>query len=94
MDKVTIVECPRDAWQGLTKIIPTDVKVAYLRKLIECGFRHLDAVSFVAAKYVPQMADSEQVMAKLQELAFDSKFETRNSAHRTDREPRIPNPES
>lgn len=60
-----IVECPRDAWQGLTKIIPTDAKVAYLLKLIESGFHHLDAVSFVAPKYVPQMADSEEVMLKL-----------------------------
>ena len=70
METVKIVECPRDAWQGLPKIIPTHVKVAYLRKLIESGFRHLDAVSFVAPKYVPQMADSEQVMVKLQEPGF------------------------
>ncbi|HEY6293373.1 MAG TPA: hydroxymethylglutaryl-CoA lyase [Terriglobia bacterium] len=60
-----IVECPRDAWQGLPNIIPTEAKVAYLRKLIEAGFRHLDAVSFVAPKYVPQMADSERVMEAL-----------------------------
>lgn len=70
METVTIVECPRDAWQGLAKIIPTDAKVAYLRKLSELGFRHLDALSFVAPKYVPQMADSEQVMAQLQKLGF------------------------
>jgi hydroxymethylglutaryl-CoA lyase len=62
MPSVKIIECPRDAWQGLPKIIPTDVKVAYLRKLIDCGFRHIDAVSFVAPKYVPHMADSEQVL--------------------------------
>ena len=65
METVKIIECPRDAWQGLPKIIPTDVKVAYLKKLIELGFRHLDAVSFVAPKYVPQMADSELVMEQL-----------------------------
>jgi hydroxymethylglutaryl-CoA lyase len=65
MDRVKIIECPRDAWQGLAKIIPTEVKVAYLKKLIELGFRHLDAVSFVAPKYVPQMADSESVMEQL-----------------------------
>ncbi len=40
-DQIKIIECPRDAWQGLAKIIPTDVKVVYLRKLIELGFRHL-----------------------------------------------------
>jgi hydroxymethylglutaryl-CoA lyase len=65
MERVKIIECPRDAWQGLPKIIPADVKVAYLGKLIQAGFRHLDAVSFVAPKYVPQMSDSESVMEKL-----------------------------
>lgn len=66
MEKVKIIECPRDAWQGLSKVIPTDAKVAYLRKLIGTGFRHLDAVSFVSPKHVPQMADSEDVMARLE----------------------------
>ncbi|HEX5482670.1 MAG TPA: hydroxymethylglutaryl-CoA lyase [Terriglobia bacterium] len=66
METVKIIECPRDAWQGLPKIIPTEAKVAYLRKLIEAGFRHLDAVSFVAPQHVPQMADSEQVLHELQ----------------------------
>jgi len=65
MDAIKIVECPRDAWQGLKTIIPTEVKVSYLRKLIELGFTNLDAVSFVAPKYVPQMADSEAVMLAL-----------------------------
>lgn len=65
MERVKIIECPRDAWQGLKKIIPVDTKVSYLRKLIELGFRNLDAVSFVAPKYVPQMADSEAVMLAL-----------------------------
>jgi hydroxymethylglutaryl-CoA lyase len=64
-DPVTIVECPRDAWQGLTQIIPTEVKIEYLKKLVSLGFRHIDAVSFVSPKHVPQMADSEQVMAAL-----------------------------
>lgn len=70
MDQVTIIECPRDAWQGLTKIIPTHAKVEYLRKLIEAGFTQLDAVSFVAPKYVPQMADSEDVLRQLQGLGL------------------------
>lgn len=65
MDIVKIIECPRDAWQGLPKVIPTEAKVAYLRKLIETGFRHLDAVSFVSPTHVPQMADSESVLASL-----------------------------
>ncbi len=45
---VTIVECPRDAWQGLTEIIPTDTKVEYLKRLVSLGFSHIDAVSFVS----------------------------------------------
>lgn len=65
MDRVKIIECPRDAWQGLKTVIPTEAKVSYLRKLIELGFNNLDAVSFVAPKYVPQMADSEAVMLAL-----------------------------
>jgi hydroxymethylglutaryl-CoA lyase len=64
-DAVTIVECPRDAWQGLRQVIPTEEKVQYLSRLISLGFRHIDAVSFVSPKHVPQMADSEPVMARL-----------------------------
>ena len=60
---VKIIECPRDAWQGLPLTIPAEVKAEYLRALVTAGFRHLDAVSFVSAKAVPQMADSEQVLA-------------------------------
>ena len=59
---VKLIECPRDAWQGLPKPIPVDVKVEYLRSLIDAGFRHIDAVSFVSSAAVPQMADSEQVL--------------------------------
>jgi hydroxymethylglutaryl-CoA lyase len=62
---VEIVECPRDAWQGLRQIIPTPEKIAYLKSLVSLGFRHLDAVSFVSPKHVPQMADSEAVMREL-----------------------------
>ena len=65
MDSVKLIECPRDAWQGLPRFIPTKRKVEYLRGLIAAGFRHLDAVSFVSPKAVPQMADSEQVLAQL-----------------------------
>jgi len=65
LESVTIVECPRDAWQGLRQIIPTDEKVKYLSQLVKLGFRHIDAVSFVSPKHVPQMADSEAVMKEL-----------------------------
>ena len=64
-EAVKIVECTRDAWQGLAGQIPTDVKVAYLRALVAAGFKHVDAVSFVSPKAVPQMADSEAVLKKL-----------------------------
>lgn len=67
-DAVSIVECPRDAWQGLRQVIPTEDKVQYLSRLISLGFRHIDAVSFVSPKHVPQMADSEAVMARLSEV--------------------------
>ena len=65
MESVKLIECPRDAWQGLPHFIPTEGKVDYLRRLIAAGFRHLDAVSFVSPKAVPQMADSEEVLAQL-----------------------------
>src|SRR5215831_7928469 len=62
---VKIIECPRDAWQGLKGQIPTDLKVDYLRALLSAGFKHIDAVSFVSSKAVPQMADSEEVLREL-----------------------------
>lgn len=62
---VKIIECPRDAWQALPKFIPADIKADYLRALVAAGFRHIDAVSFVSPAAVPQMADSEQVLAFL-----------------------------
>lgn len=64
-NEVKIIECPRDAWQGLPKTMPTEVKAEYLRMLIGAGFHHIDAVSFVSIEAVPQMADSEQVLEYL-----------------------------
>src|SRR6266849_8021898 len=64
-DTVKLIECPRDAWQGLPEIIPTETKVNYLRELVAAGFQHIDAVSFVSPKHVKQMSDSEEVMARL-----------------------------
>lgn len=60
-----MIECPRDAWQGLKGMIPADLKTDYLKALISAGFKHIDAVSFVSPKAVPQMADSEQVLKEL-----------------------------
>ena len=64
-EPVKLIECPRDAWQGLPRQIPTELKIQYLRGLLAAGFEHIDAVSFVSPKAVPQMADSEQVLAQL-----------------------------
>src|SRR5271169_6114326 len=64
-DSVKLIECPRDAWQGLKGQIPSDIKRAYLQALISAGFKHIDAVSFVSPKAVPQMADSEEVLKEL-----------------------------
>jgi len=67
MDQVKLIECPRDAWQGLPQLIPVAEKVAYLKALIDTGFRSIDAVSFVSPEHVKQMADSEEVMSRLLE---------------------------
>lgn len=64
-NRVKLIECPRDAWQGLKGQIPTEMKVEYLRALIAAGFKHIDTVSFVSPKAVPQMADSEEVLRQL-----------------------------
>ena len=64
-DALKLVECPRDAWQGLQGQIPAFIKTDYLKALISAGFKHIDAVSFVSPKTVPQMADSEEVLKEL-----------------------------
>ncbi len=64
-DSIKLVECPRDAWQGLRGQIPTSIKVEYLKALVAAGFKHIDAASFVSPKAVPQMADSENVLSEL-----------------------------
>ncbi len=65
VQQVKLIECPRDAWQGLADFIPTETKAEYLNELVVAGFKHIDAVSFVSPKHVKQMADSEEVMANL-----------------------------
>jgi hydroxymethylglutaryl-CoA lyase len=62
MAAVKIIECTRDAWQGLPKVISPEVKAEYLRAVLAAGFQHLEAVSFVSKTAVPQMADSEFVL--------------------------------
>ena len=64
-NQVKLIECPRDAWQGLKGQIPAYLKVDYLKALTSAGFKHIDAASFVSPKAVPQMADSEEVIKEL-----------------------------
>ena len=64
-EAVKLIECPRDAWQGLKGQIPAELKTNYLQALISAGFNHIDAVSFVSPNAVPQMADSEEVLKEL-----------------------------
>ncbi len=64
-DAIKLIECPRDAWQGLPGQIPSVTKAAYLKALVAAGLKHIDAVSFVSPKAVPQMADSETVLSEL-----------------------------
>ncbi len=62
-----LIECPRDAMQGIHEFIDTDKKVAYINKLLQCGFHTLDAGSFVSPKAIPQMADTGEVLDRLDE---------------------------
>ncbi|HKN73173.1 MAG TPA: hydroxymethylglutaryl-CoA lyase, partial [Terriglobales bacterium] len=64
-ESVKLIECPRDAWQGLKGQIPAELKTNYLQALISAGFKHIDSVSFVSPHAVPQMADSEEVLKEL-----------------------------
>src|SRR6202451_1843787 len=64
-EAIKLIECPRDAWQGLKGQIPPDLKTNYLQALISAGFKHIDAASFVSPNAVPQMADSEEVLKSL-----------------------------
>src|ERR1700686_2598172 len=64
-DSVKLIECPRDAWQGLQGQIPAYIKTDYLKALTSAGVKHIDAVSFVSPKAGPQMADSEEVLKEL-----------------------------
>lgn len=64
-DKVKIIECPRDAMQGIKDFIPTEQKAKYIQSLLGCGFDTLDFGSFVSPKAIPQMADTAEVLAML-----------------------------
>lgn len=65
MDKIKLIECPRDAMQGIKTFIPTEKKVQYLQALLRCGFDTIDFGSFVSPKAIPQMVDTAQVLSNL-----------------------------
>ena len=72
--EVKIIECPRDAMQGLHAFIPTDVKVSYLNELLKVGFDTIDIGSFVSAKAIPQLADTAEVLSRIDTTGSRSKL--------------------
>lgn len=71
---VKIIECPRDAMQGIKDFIPTEKKVQYLQALLRCGFDTIDFGSFVSPKAIPQMVDTAEVLSKLDLSSTTSKL--------------------
>src|SRR5688572_21698263 len=65
MEPIKIIECPRDAMQGVKMFIPTEKKIAYIQSLLRVGFDTIDFGSFVSAKAIPQMRDTAQVLENL-----------------------------
>ncbi len=74
MEKVKVIECPRDAMQGIKEFIPTEKKVQYIQSLLRVGFDTIDFGSFVSAKAIPQMQDTAEVLAKLDLSQTQSKL--------------------
>ena len=74
MERVKLVECPRDAMQGIGPFIPTDVKVAYLNTLMQVGFDTIDIGSFVSPKAIPQLADTAEVLTRIDRTGSSSKL--------------------
>lgn len=73
-EKITLIECPRDAMQGWPHFIPTKKKIAYINALLKVGFDTLDFGSFVSAKAIPQMADTKVVIPAIQILNSKTKL--------------------
>jgi hydroxymethylglutaryl-CoA lyase len=73
-EKVKIIECPRDAMQGIKTFIPTERKIQYLQALLNCGFDTLDFGSFVSPRAIPQMVDTAKVLAGLDLSRSQSKL--------------------
>ena len=73
-EKIKLIECPRDAMQGIKDFIPTDKKVQYIQSLLRVGFDTIDFGSFVSAKAIPQMQDTAEVLSKLDLSKTESKL--------------------
>lgn len=74
MEYVKLIECPRDAMQGIRDFIPTHKKVQYIQAILRCGFDTIDFGSFVSPKAIPQMQDTAEVLAQLDLSATRSKL--------------------
>jgi hydroxymethylglutaryl-CoA lyase len=74
MESVKLIECPRDAMQGIGPFIPTDLKVEYLNALLHVGFDTIDIGSFVSPKAIPQLADTAEVLARIDRSGSTSKL--------------------
>ena len=74
MSEVKIIECPRDAMQGIKSFIPTERKIAYIQSLLGCGFDTIDFGSFVSPRAIPQMADTAEVLSGLDLTKSKSKL--------------------
>jgi len=73
-ETIKLIECPRDAMQGIKDFIPTEKKVQYIQSLLRCGFDTIDFGSFVSPKAIPQMVDTKEVLSQLDLSATSSKL--------------------
>ncbi len=73
-EKVKVIECPRDAMQGIKTFIPTEDKIRYIQSLLGCGFDTIDFGSFVSPKAIPQMVDTAEVLSQLDLSETESKL--------------------
>lgn len=74
MDKIKLIECPRDAMQGIKTFIPTQKKIQFIQAILRCGFDTIDFGSFVSPKAIPQMTDTAEVLAGLDLSTTQSKL--------------------
>ena len=74
MNKIKLIECPRDAMQGIKDFIPTEKKIQYIQSLLRCSFDTIDFGSFVSPKAIPQMVDTKEVLANLDLSKTSSKL--------------------